>query len=106
MRGQESSHDSVSLIFEDCETEIFIPNVFSPNGDGINDFFFPQGVNFNIKSIKIYNRWGQEIFITVDPWDGNVNGKKASLGNYYVVMSYFDSKGELNFYNGSLMLVR
>mgnify|MGYP001384877292 CR=1 FL=1 len=100
------SHDSVSLIFEDCETEIFIPNVFSPNGDGINDFFFPQGVNFNIKSIKIYNRWGQEIFITVDPWDGNVNGKKASLGNYYVVMSYFDSKGELNFYNGSLMLVR
>lgn len=41
-----------------CEAAIYLPNVFSPNGDGANDRFFPQGRDFEIVSLKIFDRWG------------------------------------------------
>ncbi len=47
-----------------CDKEaVYIPNTFSPNGDGTNDVFYVRGkgVNF-IKSFRIFNRWGQEVF--------------------------------------------
>ena len=68
-----------------------LPNVFTPGGDGFNDFFGPFPYRF-VKSIdiQIFNRWGQEIFTTTDPdikWDGTNqnNGNKLSDGTYFYV---------------------
>ncbi len=84
----------------------FIPNAFTPNGDGINDLYklFGQpcdGEEFLI----IYNRWGQEVFYTSDPfnqfWDGNYNGNPVTTGVY----SYILKTGEGTF-KGFLTLFR
>lgn len=62
--------------------EIFIPNMFSPNGDGENDFFTPNGKCINKYILKIYNRWGELIFEGDNGWDGYIRGKIANSGVY------------------------
>jgi len=71
--------------------EYSLPNVFSPNGDGINDLFVPVKNKF-IESVDfhVYNRWGQEVYKTTDPqlnWDGVIQSTKAeaSEGTYYYI---------------------
>jgi gliding motility-associated-like protein len=65
----------------------FIPNSFSPNGDGINDIFIPKYFcNFLIRSFQVYNRFGQRVFSTIDPnkgWNGLQNDKVADIGTYF-----------------------
>lgn len=78
------------------ESNIDVPNAFSPNGDGINDYFNV----FNVKSIisfsgAIYNRWGQQLYSWgIDEmnceecgWDGTYKGKDVKAGVYYVVIT-------------------
>ena len=70
------------------------PNVFSPNGDGVNDYFKlrTQTTNkcYDHVTVRIYNRWGQLVFESDDPlfeWDGKSNkGKDLSAGSYFVVL--------------------
>ncbi len=72
-----------------------IPNVFTPNLDGINDFFTPvKDYVIATGELKIYNRWGNIVFETNDRtlikkgWDGRQNGKLSSDGVYYFTFSY------------------
>ena len=59
-----------------------LPNAFSPNGDGINDFFF-EHPTVEINAIRIYNRWGQLIYLGSGPWDGRyASGSPAPDGMY------------------------
>ena len=77
-----------TLNTEFCPREpyfLIIPNVFTPNGDGENDIFKPNGTSFDQKSMKIFNRWGQLIFEDNNGigWDGRLpSGLKASDGTY------------------------
>ncbi len=71
-----------------------MPNAFSPNGDGLNDTYgpaIPQGLQgvYTIVQMRIYNRWGQLVFNTNTPWDGNFNGtpQPADTYVYYITMS-------------------
>jgi gliding motility-associated-like protein len=67
-----------------CES-YFIPNAFSPNGDGENDFFEIYGGCFKDYYFSIHNRWGEKVFETENPrdqWDGYFNGKPQSQGVY------------------------
>jgi gliding motility-associated-like protein len=75
-----------------CPEELFgVPNVFSPNGDGINDVLelkLSPSVQ-EIVSFQIYNRWGALVFQTddrYDGWDGTVNGKSLNDGVYIYVL--------------------
>lgn len=79
---------------------VSIPNVFSPNGDGINEKFKLSYSNFPLVDamtllesyqIEIYNRWGQKVFESDSPsnvWDGKTDGNPASEGVYYYILSY------------------
>jgi len=85
------------------------PNVFSPNGDGINDTFFPvTSCNDEIFKLLIYNRWGTLVFESesIDKvWDGTSSGKKLSDGIYFFIAEYTSKAGELK-KQGSVTLMR
>jgi gliding motility-associated-like protein len=66
---------------------IFVPNVFSPNGDNSNDVFFIDNMYLSTLNVKIFNRWGNLMHEITDPagsWDGNTpDGKESSDGVYF-----------------------
>jgi trimeric autotransporter adhesin len=74
--GCKDSTDKVIVIAEDYE--LFVPNAFSPNADGTNDFFFAKGNGIKDFKMYIFDRWGTQIFNTEDitkGWDGRINNK-------------------------------
>jgi len=66
----------------------YVPNSFTPNGDGINSVFIPvitEGLDLNEYELIIYNRWGEKVFETNEVttgWDGTFNGKQVPTGTY------------------------
>ncbi len=86
--------DSVSHCLEVIGSPVcFVPNAFSPNGDGLNDVFRVEGGNFKLLMFDIYNRYGQRIFNTNTPargWDGTFNGERCDIGTYYYYIRYTD----------------
>ncbi len=103
--------DSVTVYYQDCDCTVFLPNAFTPNGDGRNDFFRPvYRCQIGQYKLSIYNRWGEFIFHTTDPkvgWNGLYNGSPAAMNTYVWVLEYVD---ELNLkkYNktGTITLIR
>lgn len=69
---------------------VLIPNVFTPNGDGINDQFYIQSSGFTEYHIQIFNRWGIKLFESTSPeikWDGRTTaGLKVPDGTYYFIL--------------------
>ncbi len=102
------ARDEVTVKVICKNTNVFIPNTFSPNGDGMNDLFYARGTGvFNVKSFRVFNRWGQIVFekFNVPPnsasegWNGNYNGN-AVLPDVYVYMM------EIVCENGSIIPVK
>ncbi|QHS63281.1 gliding motility-associated C-terminal domain-containing protein [Chitinophaga agri] len=64
--------------------EIFIPNAFTPNADGKNDYFKPEGTSISAIDMKIFNQWGELIYQTnqLTGWNGTYNGKLQPSGVY------------------------
>jgi gliding motility-associated-like protein len=90
-----------------------IPNVFTPNGDGINEIFYVSTNGVTEITGTIFNRWGKKIFewngtpSTTLGWDGKINGNKAEDGAYYYIISAkgadgkeYNEKGYLQLING------
>ena len=76
--------DTISLV-EICPTRIYVPNAFSPNFDGTNDYFEIFGFHIISMKLTVYNRWGGVVFETTDPggrWDGTVKGEPSENGVY------------------------
>ena len=99
----------------DFTRTFFAPNVFSPNGDGVNDVFYLQGFGLGqIEPFDIYNRWGGKVFSASNGlvndrtlgWDGRVAGKYAEPAVYTWVaeISYID--GTRDVYAGDIALLR
>jgi len=99
-----------SVVIRVSESALYAPNVFTPNGDGINDEFrvaYKSIVEFNC---WIFNRWGSKMFHFTDPqkgWDGTVNGRPASEGAYFYVIKArgadgidYNLKGDINLLRG------
>ena len=93
--GVCKSIDSVN-VFVNCFT-ISVPNVFTPNNDGINDKFYLTLSGFYSFKIRIYNRWGENLFQTTDinnSWDGTYMGKKVPEGVYFWQLEVNDINGK------------
>jgi gliding motility-associated-like protein len=87
----------------------FIPNVFTPNGDGINDEFTIVISNITSFHLQIYNRYGQQLFETRDignRWTGNYNGKKLPEGAYYYIINTVSQIGKAATSSGYVVLIR
>lgn len=87
-----------------CDTEI--PNVFSPNGDSMNDFFRIPGIEgFPNSKLEIYNRWGNVIYQSNDyggGWDGRINNEPVADGTYYYILRRSDGEN----FHGALTITR
>ena len=93
------------------ELRLFIPNAFSPNGDGSNDVFGLEatGLELNGFSISIHNRWGEQVFSSKDPqfgWDGIYLGEEAQPGTYAWALKYLDALGNPKTLMGTVTLIR
>jgi gliding motility-associated-like protein len=70
--------------------DITIPNTFTPNGDGTNDFWEIRGlVAYESTTVDVFNRYGEKLFHSIGygtPWDGNFNGKQLPPGVYYYII--------------------
>lgn len=99
--------DTFSVTDEGC---LFVPDAFSPNGDGLNDVFKPRGIiNSDGYSLRIYNRWGQPVFTTTDMnagWDGMHGASLADLGVYNWYIRYRNENGEELFMKGCVTIIR
>ena len=106
----EIQRDTVQIDEENCDCIAEIPNVFTPNADGINDSFFPKlECLFSDYSLLIFNRWNEKIFESNSPmqiWDGTYKGKGVSKGVYSYVLSYKTSSGALEVMTGNVTLLR
>lgn len=104
------------LVIVQSEDLIFVPNIFSPNGDGHNDFLefsLAPGVT-TIDRISIYDRWGNVVFsrnnlLAGDPagyWDGTFNGSKVNPGVFIYLIEYRLITGEKLTVKGGVTLLR
>ncbi|HEU4472315.1 MAG TPA: gliding motility-associated C-terminal domain-containing protein [Flavisolibacter sp.] len=87
-----SVRDSLAVSWKDCPVQFWMPGAFTPNGDGRNDRFkaLYQGLLEKFE-LRIYNRWGQEIFVSRDPeqaWDGSLKGNALDTGVFPWICNY------------------
>ncbi|MBY0479470.1 MAG: PKD domain-containing protein [Chitinophagaceae bacterium] len=110
-----NSFDEVKVIVLCDRNNIFIPNAFTPNGDNLNDRFYVMGPGIeNVKSFRIYNRWGNLVFEKtyinanepLQGWDGMMNGQKAPPGLYSYTTEIICSDGGIIPVSGSVTLIR
>lgn len=85
--------DTLELMVENCDTCSFImPNAFTPNGDGINDFYeLKSQCDFESFELSLSDRWGERVFFSMDPsqaWDGNFKGQACKGGIYLYDLTY------------------
>jgi gliding motility-associated-like protein len=112
--------DSISKVVFVRRCDVYIPNLFTPNNDGKNDFFTAYGgVNVRmIRKMKIFDRWGALVFeknnvppnIEVLGWDGSINTRSQSYGAspaifmYWMEIEFID--GDTEFFKGDVTLIR
>jgi gliding motility-associated-like protein len=104
---------SDTIIFLECQPLLELPNVFTPNNDGINDRFYPENQNIEYYEMRIYNRWGRLVYKTQDldyGWDGKIRNQDAAEGVYFYTIEFQDYNGEnagvRQYSNGTVTLLR
>ncbi|MCX6287342.1 MAG: gliding motility-associated C-terminal domain-containing protein, partial [Bacteroidetes bacterium] len=95
----------------DCSNQVYFPGAFSPNGDGLNDYFHPIGPALSTFRLTIYDRWGQQVFTTNNQetgWDGTSKGSSCPVGVYSYIATYelSDTSGTSGKVHGTVTLLR
>jgi gliding motility-associated-like protein len=94
---------TVTVTPPDCK--VLLPNAFTPNGDSANDTFQVLGKNVEMRTIAIYNRWGEEVYSGSSAWDGRVDGLDAP-SDVYVYAADIRVCGEDRRELGQITLIR
>lgn len=104
-----TKRDSIE-VFKKCDFEIYMPNAFTPNGDGLNDYFGVPNYNKNkLVKLSIYNRWGQLIFQTTDinkRWDGSFKKNPQPMGAYVYYLEMETLHGKAITKKGVITMIR
>jgi gliding motility-associated-like protein len=105
---QDCRDTATGEVYVRTNYRVFLPNAFSPNGDGINDIFQPNMRGFAESDFRIYNRWGELIYQSRDNtgWDGTYRGQPVQEGVYMYTLSVLNLYGDKQFFNGTVVLVR
>ena len=88
---------------------VYVPNAFTPNGDGLNDLFFPVLRGVKRYELQIFDRWGVLIFVSNDPelsWDGTLKGEPCPVAAYNYKLVLLNTSGEEKEYSGTVNLIR
>ncbi len=101
---------TVFVLNPNCdEPYIFVPNIFTPNGDGVNDVFYVRGPIIDELYLAVYNRWGEKVFETTDPnmgWDGSYKNKALNSDAFGYYLTVKCTNGSEYFKKGNVTLVR
>jgi gliding motility-associated-like protein len=92
--GACESTSSVTILPE-CGN-LNVPNIFTPNSDGLNDVFRPEGKGIAEYSLQVFNRWGNLIFETTqynNGWNGKIDNEPAPAGTYFFLLKAQDAFG-------------
>jgi gliding motility-associated-like protein len=109
------TEDAINLLVVCGGENVFLPNTFSPNGDGINDVFYPRGKGISyIKRLFIYNRWGEEVFKQLSfysndisrGWDGSYKGAPVNGDVFVYVIDVVCENGQTLTFKGDVTLIR
>ncbi|MBK7382650.1 MAG: gliding motility-associated C-terminal domain-containing protein [Flavobacteriales bacterium] len=104
--------DSVKVTVHDLvcdEPDIFVPNTFTPNGDGVNDTLFVRGRFIERLDFQVFDRWGERVFRTEDllkGWDGRYQGKPADPAVFVYHLTVWCVDGQRYFKKGNVTVVR
>lgn len=107
--------DDVTITVVCDESQIFIPNTFTPNGDGVNDIFYVRGEGISdVKTFRIYSRWGELMFEKsgintndkANGWDGTFNGQQLPPDVYVYMVEAFCENGDLLKLKGDITIIR
>ncbi len=91
------------------EFVIYVPNVFTPNGDGLNDIFMPLGEGVTKYNLTVYDRWGEKLFETKDffhGWDGSYKGEPCKSDVYQWSIDASDRLGKIKRMTGHVTIVK
>lgn len=97
-------------VTENCGYVLYMPNAFSPNGDGLNDVFRPTVLGqISNYDIRIFDRWGEMVFESQDyaqGWDGSFKNVPVEVGQYIYTATFTDAKQQVQQIGGTLILLR
>jgi len=106
----DSAHVHLDLDLKPECNNVFVPNAFSPNGDGVNDVFRAIGSPYLTQiELRVYNRYGGLIFTssaTKPGWDGSFHGAPQPPGAYIWTLGYTDFDKKRKSGNGTVLLIR
>lgn len=105
----EHTFDSVTVYVEHCDIDLEIPNVFTPNGDGYNDYFIIRNPNQVSYTLEVFNRWGNLVFQGNQNyfWNGTFNGEPTPAGVYFYVLTATTPDGTFTKeFHGSVTILR
>jgi gliding motility-associated-like protein len=102
--GCDTLTDSTIVLVNDCHIEI--PNVITPNGDGINEQFYITNIEYYPNSeIKIYNRWGKKIYES-ENYQGDWDGDNHSEGTYFYIFRLNYGRGKIEEYHSTITIIK
>jgi gliding motility-associated-like protein len=114
-KGGCMARDKVTVFVICNGSNIYIPNTFSPNNDGVNDIFYPRGTGlFKVKTLRIFSRWGEVIFEKSNfdannaayGWDGTNKGRNFNADVFVYTIDIICDNGSVLTYHGNVALIK
>lgn len=109
------AQDKVNLLVVCSQGNIYVPNTFSPNDDGVNDVFYPRGKGiFGIKGMKVFSRWGELMYEKTNfqpndissGWDGTYKGKKLAPDVFVYLIEVICDNNQIFSFKGNVTLLQ
>ena len=113
--GGCKAEDRIRVNVVYARADVFVPNAFSPNGDGVNDVFYPRGTGiYRVRNLRIFNRWGEVVFERSgfqanDPnsgWDGRSRGARLNPDTYIYVMEIIADNSTTQVFKGDVTMLQ